>query len=129
MSERAALSRPSRREARDPPRQRECLRCACAGKADRSGLVSKSPRLLSPSRLNDFLGCEHRTHLDLLAERGEIPREDHLQPDAELLLERGRRHEEAFLQSLRDEGRDVVSLEGPPIDRSVATETAMRAGR
>ena len=29
---------------------------------------------LSPSRLNDFLGCEHRTYLDLLADRGEIKR-------------------------------------------------------
>ena len=65
-------------------------------------------RLLSPSRLNDFLGCEHRTYLDLLAERGEIPREEYLQPDAELMLERGRRHEEAFLTKLN--GLDVVSL-------------------
>src|SRR5436305_515256 len=48
----------------------------------------KRPRLLSPSRLNDFLGCEHRTYLDLLHERGEIADEERLQPDAELLLER-----------------------------------------
>ena len=33
-----------------------------------------TPRLLSPTQLNNFLGCEHRTYLDLLAERGEIGR-------------------------------------------------------
>jgi uncharacterized protein len=88
-------------------------------------------RLLSPSRLNDFLGCEHRTYLDLLAERGEIPREDYLKPDAELLLERGRRHEAAFLESLREEGRDVLSLDGdgPAAQLAAATEAAMRDGR
>src|SRR4051812_43209204 len=68
-------------------------------------------RLLSPSALNEFLGCEHRTYLDLAAERGEIPAEDYKPPDAELVLERGRRHEAAFLDSLRSAGRDVVSLE------------------
>jgi uncharacterized protein len=87
--------------------------------------------LLSPSRLNDFLGCEHRTYLDLLAERGEIGREEYARPDSELLLERGRRHEEAFLASLREEGRDVLSLdgEGPAGGRAAATEAAMREGR
>jgi predicted RecB family nuclease len=86
---------------------------------------------LSPSSLNNFLGCEHRTYLDLRADRGEIPREEYVPPDAQLLLERGMRHEENFLQSLRDEGRDVVSLEekAPSIARAAETEAAMREGR
>ena len=94
-------------------------------------MIGKSQRLLSPSRLNDFLGCEHRTYLDLLAERGEIPREDYKQPDAELLLERGRRHEEAFLETLRAEGRDVVAIpeDASRAERAALTEAAMRAGR
>ena len=90
-----------------------------------------TPRLLSPTQLNNFLGCEHRTYLDLLAERGEIPLEDYAPPDAELLFERGRRHEEAFLQTLRDTGLDVLSI-GNTLrrhERVAATEEAMRTGR
>src|SRR3954454_13962367 len=91
----------------------------------------KRPRLLSPSRLNDFLGCEHRTYLDLLAEPGEIPREEHMQPDSELLLERGRRHEQASLESLRAEVRDVLSLDTQARreERAAKTGETMRAGR
>lgn len=89
------------------------------------------PRRLSPSRLNDFLGCEYRTHLDLLADRGEITREDYAPPNSKLLFERGIRHEQEFLQSLRDEGRDVLSLEerDDPAERVEQTDAAMREGR
>src|SRR3954453_19362059 len=98
---------------------------------DPGGVMAGRPRRLSPSRLNDFLGCEHRTYLDLLADRGEIARDEYKPPDAQLLAERGMRHEEAFLQSLRDEGRDVLSLgeKAPPLQRAAETEAAMRAGR
>src|SRR3954464_10531350 len=93
-------------------------------------VIGRSQRRLSPSRLNDFLGCEHRTYLDLLAERGEIPREEYLQPDSKLLLERGLRHEGACLGGLRGGGRDVLSLDsgGRPADRAAQTEAAMRGG-
>ena len=86
---------------------------------------------LSPSRLSDFLGCEYRTYLDLRADRGEIPREDYRPPDAALLAERGLRHEQAFLDSLREEGRDVVSIpeDHPAEERAAQTEQAMRRGR
>jgi hypothetical protein len=65
------------------------------------------------------------------ADRGEIDREDYKPPDAQLLLERGMRHEQAFLETLRQEGRDVLSLEskGKPSVRALQTEEAMRAGR
>ncbi len=89
-----------------------------------------SPRRLSPSSLNQFLGCEHRTYLDALDARGVLGAE-RLAPNAQLLLERGERHEEAFLQRLRDEGRDTVSLPrtGSVSDRYAATVQEMRAGR
>src|SRR5947209_1823544 len=97
----------------------------------RSGVMAGTSSRLSPSRLNAFLGCEHRTYLDLLADRGDIPREDYRPPDAELLAERGRRHEQEFLDHLRDEGDDVLSLapDGPPAARAAETEAAMRSGR
>src|SRR3954470_18216646 len=96
-----------------------------------SGPARLMGRRLSPSRLNDFLGCEHRTFLDLLADRGDIPREDYKPPDSQLLAERGKRHEDDFLEHVRAEGRDVLSLdpEGPPAPRAAETEAAMRAGR
>ena len=74
--------------------------------------------------------CEHRTYLDVLDARGVLGAE-RLPPNAQLLLERGERHEEAFLQRLRDEGRDTVSLPrtGAVSDRYAATVQAMRAGR
>src|SRR3954452_14587723 len=98
---------------------------------DPGGVMAGRPRRLSPSRLNEFLGCEHRTSLDLLADRGEIPREDYKPPDSQLLAERGQRHEQAFLEQLQDEDRDVLSLDpdGPPATRAAETEAAMRAGR
>ncbi len=87
--------------------------------------------LTSPSRLNDFLGCEHRTYLDILERRGELARPRDTHPDAQLIMERGQRHEAAFLQTLRDEGRDVVAIptDGPHTERAALTREAMRDGR
>src|SRR3954468_13856164 len=90
-------------------------------------VIGRSQRLLSPSRLNDFLGCEHRTYLDLLADRGEIDRSQYRPPDAQLLADRGIRHELDFLQSLRDEGRDVLSISDkmPTAERATQTDSTM----
>ena len=57
-------------------------------------MATRAPRRLSPSRLNDFLGCEYRTWLDLAPERGEPRVEKFTRPDSEIILERGRRHED-----------------------------------
>src|SRR5829696_3591493 len=84
--------------------------------------------LLSPSDLNNFLACEHRTALDLARARGEIRLERVPRPDAELVAERGREHERAHLARLRERGLDVEEIapgEGAP----EATAAAMRAGR
>jgi predicted RecB family nuclease len=87
--------------------------------------------MLSPSRLNDFLGCEYRTWLDLAVHRGDTPVEKFTRPDADILFARGLRHEDEFLQELRAAGRDVVSLDPDDGASTVAhqTEHAMRAGR
>jgi DNA mismatch endonuclease (patch repair protein) len=83
--------------------------------------------LLSPSDVNNFLACEHRTALDLLRARGELELRRIPRPDAELIAERGRQHEAAFLERLRAEGRDIAEIEGE--DAPEATVAAMRAGR
>jgi uncharacterized protein len=76
---------------------------------------------LSPSDLNHFLACEHRTWLDLRRAHGEIELHRAPRPDAELIAQRGREHELAHLARLRAEGRTVVEA---PED----TAAAMRAG-
>ncbi|WP_027005294.1 TM0106 family RecB-like putative nuclease [Conexibacter woesei] len=86
-------------------------------------------RRLSPSSLNQFLGCEHRTYLDLRHLRGELEAEP-LRPDATLLIERGERHEREVLERLAEGGREVVEIAttGPIAARLEATREAMSAG-
>src|SRR5829696_166174 len=84
--------------------------------------------LLSPSDLNSFLACEHRTALDLARARGEIRLERVPRPDAELVAERGREHERAHLARLHERGLDVEEI-APGEDAPEATAAAMRAGR
>ncbi len=84
--------------------------------------------LLSPSDLNNFLACEHRTALDLARARGEILLERIPRPDAELIAERGREHERSHLARLKERGLDVEEI-GPGEHAREATVAAMQAGR
>jgi predicted RecB family nuclease len=85
---------------------------------------------VSPSALNRFLDCEHRTHLDILERRGELDAKRR-PPRMALFMERGQRHEDAVLAGLEAEGIEVVSLDDPgagPEVRAARTLEAMRAG-
>src|SRR4051794_33533126 len=89
---------------------------------------------LSPSDLNNFLACGHLTSLDLRRARGEIVLDKAPRPDAALIAEKGQRHEETFLETLRAEGRQVVAIPtfgdngADPQTSARATEQAMREG-
>ena len=83
--------------------------------------------ILSPSDLNNFLACEHRTALDLARARGEILLQRVPRPDAELVAERGREHERAHLERLREQGLEVAQIE-PGEGAAEATAEALRAG-
>src|SRR3954467_4920596 len=88
---------------------------------------------LSPSDLNNFLACRHLTSLDLRRARGEIVLDKAPRPDAALIAEKGQRHAEACLETLRAEGRQVVAIptfdEGAdPRTSAGSTEQAMRDG-
>jgi uncharacterized protein len=88
-------------------------------------------RAFSPSALNRFLACEHRTYLDILERRGEM-RGLRLPPDMSLLFERGDRHEDAVVARLVAEGLEVVALEDEDAtveERAQRTIAAMREGR
>jgi predicted RecB family nuclease len=89
---------------------------------------------LSPSDLNNFLACRHLTSLDLRRARGEIVLDKAPRPDAALIAEKGQRHEEAFLEALKAEGKQVVAIPtfgdngADPQTSARATEQAMRTG-
>src|SRR4051812_44781924 len=86
--------------------------------------------MLSPSRLNDFLGCEHRTWLDLLVENGQLDRPSDGRPADDRLRERGLAHEARVLNGHRDDGRRVVEIEagGTFAEPAAATSSDMRDG-
>jgi uncharacterized protein len=92
--------------------------------------MSERPAL-SPSALNRFLACEHRTYLDIRERRGEL-KGLRLPPDMSLLFERGDRHEDAVVTRLVAEGLDLVALEdeeASPDERARRTVAAMQEGR
>jgi predicted RecB family nuclease len=80
--------------------------------------------LLSATDLAKHLTCRHATSLDLKAARGQIDRIHRNDPSIEVLEERGRRHEAAYLAYLKEQGQDVL-VEGEGLER---TRDAMRSG-
>src|SRR5688572_25330868 len=86
--------------------------------------------LLSPSDLNAFLACEHRTALDLRRARGELTPENPIRPDAELVAERGREHERQYLEQLSRSVGGIVQIQDELSTAEAAglTVEAMRAG-
>jgi uncharacterized protein len=92
--------------------------------------LRKHDLVLSATDLSNFLGCRHRTGLDLAVAYGR--RERHYQDDPllELLWQRGLEHEQRFVESLRGEGRTVVDLGSldDPVEHVAATLEEMVKG-
>ncbi|MBA3347189.1 MAG: TM0106 family RecB-like putative nuclease, partial [Actinobacteria bacterium] len=89
--------------------------------------------LFSPSDLNDFVECEHLTVLELWRIRGDFEYTASPNPAAELVKEKGLRHEDAFLARLAAEGKTVAKIELDEerwdLERAAAdTLAAMQAG-
>jgi len=80
--------------------------------------------LLSATDLSKHLACRHATTLDWKAAHGEIERIHRNDPSIEVLEERGRRHEAAYLNYLKDQGHDLL-VEGEGLER---TRSAMKSG-
>ncbi len=86
---------------------------------------------LSPSDVTGHLGCEHLTSLAVRVARGEIARPELHDEQAELVFRKGREHEQAYLERLRGEGREVVEIPFEEHDWERAareTEEAIRRG-
>jgi predicted RecB family nuclease len=92
--------------------------------------------LLAPTDLSTFLGCRHKTALDLAVARRVLERPAYEDPYAALLRRRGEEHELQYVETLRREGLRVVALERPDapstaesLDRHTAdTLAGMKSG-
>ncbi len=86
---------------------------------------------LSASDLVGHLNCRHLTELDLNVAAGVLAKPKHWDPLLEILRERGRRHEAAFVDHLRAQGYTTVEIEGVDITPNAIAQTrqAMAQGR
>jgi predicted RecB family nuclease len=87
--------------------------------------------IVSPTDLTRFVGCEHRTSLDLQVVSGTRPKPPPSNDEVlELLFAKGNEHERKYLATLRTT-RDVVEIPGhgtPTAERVAATDAAIRTG-
>jgi hypothetical protein len=65
---------------------------------------------LSPSDLTAYLACEHLSTLSLKVARSELAKPELENDQAELVFRKGREHEAAYLQRLKDEGKTVREI-------------------
>lgn len=86
--------------------------------------------VLSATDLSSFLGCRHRTALDMAVALGKREAAYHTDPLLELLVQRGFEHERRFVDDLRAKGKGVVDLAGIEhnVERLERTIGAMREG-
>lgn len=85
---------------------------------------------LSAGDLIGHLNCNHLTSLNVQVANRTLDKPDSYDPQLLLLQERGQRHEENYIEHLRNIGCQITVIEGVNIsDASVeATKTAMAAG-
>ncbi len=90
--------------------------------------------VLSPSDLVWFTACEHRSHLDRLAARGELERPERDDPFLEVLRKHGLLHEAHHLDAVREQGLSVTEVGRHPSTLAglaageAETLAAMRSG-
>ena len=86
--------------------------------------------VLTPTDLSAFLGCRHRTALDLAVVHGALTKPMWIDPFAQTLADRGLEHEQRYLDSLRRNGREVVEIaqDGLLMSQVATTREAMAAG-
>src|SRR5438093_103811 len=89
--------------------------------------IENSHLQLSATDLAKHLACRHLTSLDLQVARGEIKRVYRNDPAVAVLIERGARHEAAYLSHLTARGYDVIAAEDD-VDGLRRTIHAMKSG-
>lgn len=85
---------------------------------------------LSASDLVGHLNCRYLTDLDLAVANGRLEKPKHWDPFLDLLRQRGSIHEKSFIDHLKNEGNQVLEVEGIGTDQTLVDQTiaAMRAG-
>ena len=86
--------------------------------------------LLSASDLVGHLNCRYLTSLDLKVAGGLLAKPSVWDPVLEVLAERGRKHEQDYLDHLQALGLTIVKIEGTGVDDTAVSQTinAMNAG-
>lgn len=74
--------------------------------------VVQSSLELSASDISGFLGCRHRTGLDLAVALGQLSPPNWVDPMMQVLRERGLEHEERYADELRSQGLETLDLAG-----------------
>jgi uncharacterized protein len=78
--------------------------------------------------LSAFVGCRHRTALDMLVATGKLPEPPgRFDPHMQALRDKGAKHEQRYVDSLRDQGLTVRDVREAG-DRAAATLTSLRDG-
>ena len=92
--------------------------------------LSGKTLLLSATDLVGHINCRYLTQLDLKVARGTLSKPAYYDPTLEVLVERGRRHEQAYLDHLASLGLQVTTIAGVGIDPAAlaATLSAMKQG-
>ncbi|MEX2110727.1 MAG: TM0106 family RecB-like putative nuclease [Gemmatimonadaceae bacterium] len=94
--------------------------------------ISGSELQLSATDLSNFLGCRHRTGLDMAVARGAKGRPRTFDdPLLDILIKRGEEHERLYVESLKASGRSVTNLrqyENDSDEHVGQTLEAMRRG-
>lgn len=85
---------------------------------------------LTASDLVGHLNCRYLTAVDLAVANGEIKKPSIWDPVLEVLVERGKQHEKAYLDHLAASGKAITSIDGVGIDAGAVAKTlaAMQAG-
>lgn len=85
---------------------------------------------LSASDLVGHLNCSHLTELDLNVVSGTLKKPHVWDPLLEILRERGHRHEQEFVEHLRDQGLKTIAIGGVDITDEAVSQTrdAMESG-
>jgi uncharacterized protein len=79
---------------------------------------------LSASDLVGHLNCRHLTELDLGVAFGALAKPDAWDPQLEILRERGLRHEQEYIESLRSKGFTDTVIEGVGVASEAIAQTA-----
>lgn len=69
-----------------------------------------TPVRLTPTQVADHLACSHLTQLERQRREGLLQIDFSPDPRLDALRERGRQHEQAYVETLRHEGRSVCDL-------------------